>query len=257
MIDLENEERRVLSRARAELSPSLADRARVRRALQSTLASSAAAEGSSTGDAPSALPGNSHAAGGQLGKWLGRLLVPVAATLGAGVGYELGYSAGAEDSRDRGVASAPSAKVESPAARPAPERPARVSTSASPPVERSPIAVTQPRAPARAAPLAPNASPEILPEAGLDEEVRLLRRVEQALRSDNARFALALLDELDQKVPSGQLVEERRAARVMALCHVDGSGAARAEKYASEYPSSAYLARVREACARAPAEGEP
>jgi hypothetical protein len=42
--------------------------------------------------------------------------------------------------------------------------------------------------------------------------VRQLRRVERAIREGNPRFALVLLEELDQVMPAGQLLEERRAA---------------------------------------------
>ena len=84
---------------------------------------------------------------------------------------------------------------------------------------------------------------------GLDDEVRELRRIEKAVREQNPRLALVLLDQLDQTIPTGQLLEERAAARVMANCSLEtpsAQGSARA--FAAKHPRSAYLARVIEIC---------
>jgi hypothetical protein len=84
----------------------------------------------------------------------------------------------------------------------------------------------------------------------LAEEVRVLRRVESALRSGNTLFALALLDALDQTVPDGKLMEERAAAYVRARCEREDQKAAleRGQAFSKRYPESVYLPRVREAC---------
>jgi hypothetical protein len=86
---------------------------------------------------------------------------------------------------------------------------------------------------------------------GLDEEVRQVRRVEQALRSGNPRYAIALLAELERQVPRGQLAEERRAARTMARCALGDEGEALAREFEAAYPGSAYLPRITESCATA------
>jgi hypothetical protein len=90
---------------------------------------------------------------------------------------------------------------------------------------------------------APSASPAEL-------ELSTLRRVERMLRRGNPRFGLALLAELDQKVPRGSLMEERLAARTTATCQIERSGGAlkAASAFDSRYPNSVYAARVREAC---------
>jgi hypothetical protein len=85
-------------------------------------------------------------------------------------------------------------------------------------------------------------------DAGLDAEVRLLRRVELALRDRNPRFALGLLGELERTIPGGQLAEERHAARVMARCQLEGGSRSLAKEFAAGHPGSAYTSRVEETC---------
>ncbi|MEO6599738.1 MAG: hypothetical protein ABIQ16_07690, partial [Polyangiaceae bacterium] len=92
---------------------------------------------------------------------------------------------------------------------------------------------------------------------GLDEEVRQLRRVERAIREENPRLALVLLEELDLAIPQGQLLEERKAASLMASCQL-GVPAAQdnARAFASEHAQSAYVARVIAICRLAADSGE-
>ena len=52
----------------------------------------------------------------------------------------------------------------------------------------------------------------------LEEEIALLSKAETALHSGNAAVALEVLNEHERKFPHGQLVEERIAARIRALC---------------------------------------
>ncbi len=52
----------------------------------------------------------------------------------------------------------------------------------------------------------------------LEEELALLSKAETALHSGNAAVALEVLNEHERKFPHGQLVEERIAARIRALC---------------------------------------
>lgn len=86
--------------------------------------------------------------------------------------------------------------------------------------------------------------------ASLAEELALLRDARAAARDDDPARSLALLDELDRRHPDGALHEERRAARVVALCASgDPSAAAEAARFLHELPSSVHAARVRAACA--------
>jgi hypothetical protein len=251
VIDFENEERRVLARARAVLAPSLADQERVRGALDGAIAATMATalHGASNGG-ETAVARSADAAlwSTSLGKWLARLAIPMAAALGGGVGYELGHSAGLEQTRTTDALATAALPTEPPS-------PVTVAKTQTPPPART--AQSTRATPSRAAPPAPSAPPELAPDAGLDEEVRLLRRVERALREQNPRYALALLGELDRQVPRGQLVEERKAARVMASCQLGSGGDALAEKFASDHPGSAYIGRVRETCSAEKSGAEP
>lgn len=82
-----------------------------------------------------------------------------------------------------------------------------------------------------------------------DFELDALRRVERALRENQPRRALALLRELDRRVPHGQLREERFAAISVARCMLDAAPkqVLRAQ-FTARYPDSVYLARVEQSC---------
>jgi hypothetical protein len=95
----------------------------------------------------------------------------------------------------------------------------------------------------------PSSAPTPSVPLGLDEEVRQLRRVERAIRERNPRLALVLLEEMDQAMPAGQLMEERRAASIMASCQLDGEAAqSHARAFVRSHDGSVYLARVIEIC---------
>lgn len=85
----------------------------------------------------------------------------------------------------------------------------------------------------------------------MELELELLRRADHALRENNPRVALGLLNELDDQVKLGTLIEERAAARVMAECMVEVSPASRraAEVFLAAHPASVYAARIRSLCA--------
>jgi hypothetical protein len=91
----------------------------------------------------------------------------------------------------------------------------------------------------------------------LDAELALLRRVERALRNGDPALALALLAELDDRYPQTRLAEERLAARTIADCRLDHpDAAARARAFLRERPASVYSERVQSACAlETPATG--
>jgi len=102
------------------------------------------------------------------------------------------------------------------------------------------------------APATADAAPEPDP---LRAETAALRAAQGALRSGDARRALALLDEQDERFRAGSLQEERAAARVLALCQAYGPEGVRgaAERFEQRFPQSALLARVRSACRDRPA----
>jgi len=110
---------------------------------------------------------------------------------------------------------------------------------------------TRPRVTTTTAPSAPP------PSNSLSEELDLLRRAERTIRSGNAQVALGLLQEMDEKFPKGQLVEERTAARVMARCQLDDTAAARARgnAYLLAHSQSVYADRVRSLCRLESTEG--
>ena len=81
----------------------------------------------------------------------------------------------------------------------------------------------------------------------LEEEIALLSRAETALHSGNAAVALAVLSEHERKFRHGQLVEERIAARIRALCALGRKTEADAQ-LAQLSPKSPYGRQSRQAC---------
>ena len=70
----------------------------------------------------------------------------------------------------------------------------------------------------------------------------------QRLRSDDSRGALAALDALDTRYPSGVLEQEREVLRVEALLRSGATSAAEshARVFLRRWPESPYAGRVRE-----------
>jgi len=83
----------------------------------------------------------------------------------------------------------------------------------------------------------------------LADETRLLRAADQALRAGNAQRALTLLDEHAASYPHGALAPERNAERMVARCQLGEVDASHAQAYLAAHPSSAFTARIRDACA--------
>jgi hypothetical protein len=84
----------------------------------------------------------------------------------------------------------------------------------------------------------------------LAEALRLLHRADRAIYSDQAPWALGLLDELDERAPRSMLREERIATRVLALCK-DGEtehAVSLAREAQAEDPSSIYGALLERGC---------
>ena len=236
-------ERDFLRRARSGLSPSDADRAFVSASVAVTLAAGASEQLDSASSAAGAT--SSFGTHSLFGSSLAKLGLVAALTAGAsGGGYYFGYRAG------RNAAPLPVTELAKPKAMSA-APPTPPETSSSPAPAPVPLAKSdpEPRAPA-AAQRAPSASASTSPvDPLLQQETRLLTRIERSLRDQNPRLALGLLGELDRTVPQGQLGEERDAARVIAHCQL---GSETAEKLAADFsrrhPASAYLARMKETC---------
>jgi hypothetical protein len=82
------------------------------------------------------------------------------------------------------------------------------------------------------------------------QELPLVRRMQQALRSGNPGQALALAAEHARSFPNGTLAEEREGVRAVAKCQLAAPGA-RAPIFAAftaRFSSSPYVARVKAAC---------
>jgi hypothetical protein len=103
------------------------------------------------------------------------------------------------------------------------------------------------------APLIP--TPPVLPppasSATLSAEIALLSQANALLAGGDPARALALLDEHRRLYPRGALVEERDAARVLALCGAGrhSEGIAARGRFLREHATSPQLARVQNACA--------
>jgi hypothetical protein len=84
----------------------------------------------------------------------------------------------------------------------------------------------------------------------LAEEVAILSRATSQLRGGRPAEALRLLTEHQRRFPGGRLVEERRAAKIQALCALGNGAAAEAElsRLARSSPRSPHLARAQQAC---------
>jgi hypothetical protein len=88
----------------------------------------------------------------------------------------------------------------------------------------------------------------------LVEEIAILSKATSALRAGNPSEGLRLLNEHQRKFPSGRLAEERRAARIQALCALGRRTEAEAElaRLAHSSPRSPHLARAQRACGFTP-----
>ncbi|WP_438010685.1 hypothetical protein WME89_19760 [Sorangium sp. So ce321] len=152
------------------------------------------------------------------------------------------------------AAAAPPVPPRLPAAPPAAE--------ASGPGEPSPVTPTPARRVPPAFPVgsdarAPSAASASASPAGstLPGELALLRGAQGALRAGDAGRALALLEDHAAEFRDGALREERRAARVFALCALGRIDESRAEaaRFLRDAPRSPLAERVRAACTRAAA----
>jgi RNA polymerase sigma-70 factor (ECF subfamily) len=86
--------------------------------------------------------------------------------------------------------------------------------------------------------------------SSLNAEIELLRAVQLKIQAGDGLAALALLDRHDSLHASGVLIQERQAARILALCLLGRIPEAQreADAFAHEWPRSPHLSRVRASC---------
>lgn len=261
---------RTLEGARAALTPSSNERARVLERLGVRFPELASSTGLPIGNLQQRLP----SADARAGFWQTiRGTGAAGVALGAGLvaaGFVAGYTLKAEPSPPRALpnlqAAAPVELAASgePPAEPATEHPRRepsegaaegsepvgVSDASAPHERRARPLASTPRAPA--GPVSPG------PRQQLAEELLALQRAERALRNDNAELALALLAELDARHARPLLGEERTATRIMASCQTGiPAAAAAARTFLDSHPRSVYGDRIRASCQLETGSGNP
>lgn len=101
-----------------------------------------------------------------------------------------------------------------------------------------------------AALVTPPTAPSNVRDSSVREEIDLLREAEERFHGGAPADALALLERHAQRFPRGALAEERRASRILVLCQLGRTAAARAEAeaFVVESPNSPFVERVRHAC---------
>lgn len=93
--------------------------------------------------------------------------------------------------------------------------------------------------------------PPLASSSTLSEEAALLQRAERALSGNEPNAALAALAEHERRFPAGALREERRAAKVLALCTLGRVAEARAlaRAFVNAAPGSVLVPRLERSCA--------
>ena len=268
--ELDSEARGLLAQVDSAYTPSPADRARVRaRVLQSiagvptVLAPAAHERLDQVADA---------ARDGAGGFSLGLAKALVGAVVVGGACFGAGFFAG-RHSTPLAVHPPSQPHLIAPA-RPAPPAPPKLVVSSAEPSHESTGNTNSVRAASKigprraaaqaveplsgAAPLATGDAPLEVHTSALWQETQLLQRAQRALGSGNPQLSQALLDELAAEFPSGLLLEERAAVRILTECafgHV-AEARAQASQFEAAYPQSVHAERVRGSCAGNPGEGE-
>ncbi len=109
----------------------------------------------------------------------------------------------------------------------------------------------EPRPRLKIKPAKPSPSRPAAPEPRtLADELALMKSITASLKSHDAAKTLRLVREHERDFPSGQFIEERRAAKARALCRrgKTASGRKEAERFAKRWPGSIHLSAVREDC---------
>lgn len=86
--------------------------------------------------------------------------------------------------------------------------------------------------------------------SALRAEMELLRRARDALEADRPREALEVLEQHVRAYPEGQMVEDRMALRIRALCAVGKGPQARGEAqvFLRRHPRSPHADQIRKTC---------
>lgn len=115
---------------------------------------------------------------------------------------------------------------------PSPDAPAPPEPSTAPSADAPPSPTKANRPPEPRRPAAPTRDAHAEPSDPLTAELSIVQRARQATREGRGRAALELLDEHARRYPRGQLANERRLARLDALCglgrHAEAAELARA-----------------------------
>lgn len=228
MSELSPEARGLVDDGHLVLRPSSGDRARLKSALAARL-----------GGAALLLPHQASAAASK-SLIVSSKMYMVMASMGAGL-VTIGAAYFAQSSAE-------------PVAAPPVEPPAVAPMAARAPVA-APRNVTRTAEPSSPEPeLAVSPSRKQAPVDPLAEEVAILSRATSALRAGKPSEGLRLLNEHQRKFPNGRLAEERRAARIQALCALGNRAEAEAElaRLAQSSPRSPHLARAQRACGFTP-----
>jgi hypothetical protein len=247
MSELSRDARAVIDAARHGDEPAESDRRRLRAALLlqiggGTAASTLIAATTKAASAGTSVAPPAAAVGAGAGILSKKIVIAIAIAAGGGGGFVAWHQQGPA-SQSQGL-------------------PALVSTVDDAPWRKSvaPPDAPEPVAPPRAA-LAPSAEASApVPNASapprpaspdqLEAELGLLRAAQRELAAGNADRALELLDAHQRGFENGAMGQERRAARVIALCQAGRVAEARAEaaRFLQQSPRSPLAARVRSAC---------
>lgn len=266
MSELSPRVRAIVEAGRSADDPTGEDRARVRGAVLRAIgagaahaaigAASAKAAAAPKGAAPAGISG---VGGGGLAAKIG-VAISVFALAGAGLGAAV---TGRRESPERAADALssmipPAFMPELPAALDAPAAPKNEEGSASLriPAEASarsdrPRASEEDRAGSQQKPGARAHGGAPAKASTLEEETKRLGEAHRAMRSGEPEKALALLEEQSAAFASGDLQEERAAARVFALCEAGKASEAKAaaQAFLHKNPRSPLAGRVRAACA--------
>jgi hypothetical protein len=234
----------IIERARATGLPTTEEHARVKRRVFAQIGIGAAALASTSTVGTAASAGIFVA-----GSKVALAVVLVAAAVGTGVVVS---RRGPHKAVTHGAAE-PVAAVSGSAG--IPEVPATMTAASAiipdpaPEAVAPPSTLSRPRA-AEAPPLRSQRSAPPSWTSTLPAEAELLRRADESLRAGSAVLALAALDEHAARFPSGALVQEREAERVVVLCALGRTQDARtaAGAFLRSWPRSPLAARVRSSC---------
>ncbi len=283
MSDLTPEDETLLARARRGGEATVADRKRVKRKVFMRIGIGVGASAISTaGGASAGFAAGGAATGAGLAASTAKIVVVLALGAGAGTGAFAAYGSRHAHEGHRASSATMVAPTTAAPARPAPSPIVEASGSSSEPLALAlttqetlpPPLVT--RAPRSVAPNRP--SPSLLEPRTIESratepraieaqeaepraieprapatvglEADLLREADGALKAGHPARALALLQEHTTRFPSGILIEEREAERVVVLCALGRTDEARvaASRFSREHPRSPLGRRVRESC---------